>query len=77
MSDPLYAIAEAAADLKVAAPSEFDRFVEAVKTLEERCDADLRAAGVNVIFTAQGKAQLVSQLRQKLENCLAIKNKRS
>jgi hypothetical protein len=66
-----------AADLKLAAPREFDLFVGSIRSFEERCGGELRAAGPNVIFTAQGKAQLVSQLRQKLETCLEIKNKRT
>ena len=77
MSDPLYDVAVAAADLKIAAPREFDKFVTAIKALEDRCTNELRAASSNVIFTAQGKSQLVTQLRQKLETCLDIKNKRN
>jgi hypothetical protein len=35
--------------------------------------ADLVAAADNVIFPAQGKAQIITQLRQKLENCHQLK----
>jgi len=65
----------AAADLKLAAPPEYDRLVQAIKSFEERCRDDLAAAEPNVIFPAQGKAQLVTQLRQKLETCLDLRAK--
>lgn len=74
MSDPLYPVVIAAADLKLAAPREFDKLVEVLKGLENHLDTELRVAGANVIFTAQGKAQMVAQLRTKLENCLQLKN---
>jgi hypothetical protein len=70
MSDPLYAITIAAADLKVTAPEQFDRLVEAFKALEERYKQDLIAADSVVIFNAQGRTWLAAQLRQRLENCL-------
>lgn len=73
MSDPLYAISMTAADLKLAAPREFDRFVETLKNFEMRCGDELYAAGPDGIFPAQGKAQLMRLLRQKIEDCLKIK----
>jgi hypothetical protein len=72
VSDPLYQVAVAAVEIKRAAPREFDKLVEAIKVLEMRCDSEFRSASPNVIFIAQGKAQLVVQLRTKLENCMEI-----
>jgi len=69
MPDPLHNVTMAAAELRQIAPQEFDKFVEAVKLFEARCQADFNAAEPNVIFPAQGKVQLIIQLRQKLENC--------
>jgi hypothetical protein len=71
----MYEIVVAAAELKMRAPQDFEKLIVAFKALEERCTTELRAAGPNVIFTAQGKSQLVTQLRQKLEDCLALKTK--
>lgn len=65
----------AAAELKLAAPREYDKLLEAVRVFENRCRDDLQAAEPNVIFPAQGKAQLVTQLRQKLEDCLDLRAK--
>jgi len=73
MSDPLYGIAHAAADLKRAAPEQFDRLVAAFRAYEERCKSDLLAAEPNVIVGAQGKAWVAQQLRVKLEDCLTIR----
>lgn len=73
MSDPIYGIVVAAAELKLAAPREYDNLVSAFKRLEDRSNAELRAAEPNVIFGAQGKAQLLTLLRKKLEDCLEIK----
>jgi hypothetical protein len=75
MADPLYDFVMAAADLKLAAPKEYEKFVMAVRVFEERTRDDLAAAEANVIFPAQGKAQLVTQLRQKLEACLDLRAK--
>ena len=73
MSDPFYPLVVAAAELKLAAPREFDNFIEAFKALEDRTRTELIAAEPNVIFAAQGKAWLVAHLRKKLEDCLQIK----
>lgn len=75
MSDPTFLLVMAAADLKLAAPQEYDRLIQAVKVFEDRCRDDLQAAEPNVIFPVQGKAQLMTQLRQKLENCLDLRAK--
>jgi hypothetical protein len=69
MADPLHQVVMAAAELRLAAPQEYEKFVAAVKTYEIRCQADFLAAEASGIFSAQGKAQLIVQLRQKLENC--------
>jgi hypothetical protein len=74
MADALHAVMLAAADLKAAAPQEFERLVTAIKTFEERCRDDLSAAEPNVIFPVQGRAQVITQLRQKLENCTRLRS---
>lgn len=74
MSDPMYDVAMAATDLKLGMPNEFERFVDAVKKLDERCRANLYAAGPDGIFCAQGAASLVHDLRTKLETCLQIRS---
>jgi len=71
----MVSVVMAAADLKVVAPQEYEKLVAAVRVLEERCRDDLSAAEPHVIFPAQGKAQLVTQLRQKLETCLELRAK--
>jgi len=73
MRDPFYDVVLAAAELKLAAPREYEKLLVAVRLVEERCRNDLLSAEANVIFPVQGKAQLVTHLRQKLENCLQIK----
>ena len=66
----MYGLTMAAADLKIAAPEQFDKLVEAVRALEARLNQDLIVAGATVIFNAQGQTWLASQLRQRLETCL-------
>lgn len=73
MADPLHNVMMTAAELKLMAPREYDKFIEAMKAFETRCMNDLVAAADNVIFPAQGKAQIITQLRQKLENCHQLK----
>jgi len=75
MSDPMFLVVMAAADLKLAAPQQYERLTEALKIFEERCRDDLQAAEPTVIFPAQGKAQLITQLRQKFEQCLDLRAK--
>lgn len=75
MSDPLFPLVMAAAELKLAAPREYDKLLDAFRVFENRCRDDLQAAEPNVIFPVQGKAQLVTQLRQKLEDCLDLRAK--
>jgi len=57
----------AAQKIKRVAPREFADFVATFKVFEDSLNNELRIAGPNVIFTAQGKAQLVSSLRAKFE----------
>jgi hypothetical protein len=75
MSDPLFDVTMAAAELKLAAPREYEKFIEAVKLFEERLRQDLLAAEPNVIFAAQGKAWLMAQFRMKLETCIELRAK--
>ena len=70
MSDPMYDITMAASSLKVIAPEQFDRLIEAFKQLEEQQKSALISAGVDSIFNVQGSASIVTQLRKRLENCL-------
>jgi hypothetical protein len=74
MSDPLYDIALAAADLKLASPREFDRLLEAFRKLEERYRVDLYAADASSILAAQGRAVTAANIRTKLETCLQIRS---
>lgn len=73
MSDPLYAVTLAAADLKVVAPQQFEALVKAFVSLEDKLNKDFAAADPNTIFGAQGKVWLVAQLRARLEQCLEQK----
>lgn len=57
-----------AAELKLAAMPQYQLFLGAMKQLEERLRDDLAASDSNVIFTQQGKAQLMTQLLKKLED---------
>jgi hypothetical protein len=62
-----------ASELKIAAMPQYMAFVKAVEKLEDRLKTDLVAADSNVVFPAQGKAQIVSQLKKKLEDCLTLR----
>ena len=65
----MYAITMAAANLKAVAPEQFERLVDAFKLLEARHQQELNVADATVIFGAQGKNWLATQLRVRLENC--------
>jgi hypothetical protein len=73
MSDLLYGIVLAAADLKIAAPTSYDRLVDAFKAFETQCSADLHAAEASVILAAQARSCVVRDLRMKLEDCITIR----
>jgi hypothetical protein len=73
MSDPLYAIVLAAVDLKIAAPTSYDRLVDAFKAFEQQCSADLHAAGSDVILGVQARSCAVRDLRIRLEDCITIR----
>lgn len=75
MSDPLHQIVLAAAELKLAAPKEFEKLVQSFKVVEESLRTEFYAAGPNVIFTAQGKAGLMVQLHRRLEQCIELRAK--
>ena len=75
MADPFVEIVLSASELKLAAPLQYERFINSIRVFEERCRDDLSAAEANVIFPAQGKAQMVTQLRQKLEACFELRAK--
>ena len=68
-------IVMAAAELKLAAPREYEKFLEAMKAFEQRTRDDFQAAEFNVIFLAQGKSQLVTLLYNRLVNCLDLRAK--
>lgn len=65
----MYAMTIAAANLKAAAPDQFEGLVEAFRLLESKYRDDYLAADANVIFNAQGRAWLAAQLRTRLEKC--------
>lgn len=73
MSDPLYAITLAAADLKAVAPEQFAKLVEAFALLEATHYKAFLAADAASIFGAQAKAGLSATLRARLENCYEMK----
>jgi hypothetical protein len=70
ISDPLYSITMAAANLKVAAPEQFAALVEGFRHLETKYRTEFSIAGPDVIFGAQARSWLASQLVGRLENCL-------
>jgi len=72
--DPLYEITMAAADLKISLPEQYGRLVKAFVQLEAKYQKELLAADAGVIFGAQGRAWLVSQLRARLEHCIEQKH---
>jgi hypothetical protein len=69
-NDPWYDITIAASNLKIAVPDQFDRFVEALKQLEEKYKSDLLAAEAGGILNAQGQASAATELRKRVEMCL-------
>jgi len=70
----MFAVAITATELKMAAPQAYDVFIEALKKLEERCMADLLAAGESGIMGAQARANLIRELRTKLETCFQVRS---
>jgi len=74
MADPMHGVVMAAADLKSVAPNEYDRFIISLAALEDRCWEDLAAAEKDVIFSAQGRVQLIVQLKKKLEDCHLLRS---
>jgi len=73
MADPFTSIVLAASELKIAAMPQFNVLVAALKELEEKLKTDLVAADPDKIFTAQGQAQLATQLRKKLDDCIKLR----
>jgi hypothetical protein len=71
-NDPFYPIVLSAADLKRIAPMQYELFVKSMQAYAERVKADLLAAGPDVIFPMQGKAQALDQLVKKLEDCFQL-----
>jgi len=65
----------AAASLKIIAPEQYDRLVEALKQLEEQTKSNLIAANADTIFHLQGQASVVTQLRKRFEDCLEQRSK--
>jgi hypothetical protein len=74
MSDPLFEIAMAAADIKAAAPQLFERLIEAFKKYEERCRIDFYAANEASLVGAQARAQTAQIILTKLETCYQIRS---
>jgi len=71
----MFDIANTACDLKLGMPDAYERFVEAFKRLEERCRLDFYAADASGIMGAQGRANLASNIRTKLETCLQVRSR--
>lgn len=74
MSDPMFPVAMGAAELKRAAPVQFDLFVRSLQALRESLRDNYVAEDGRAIFQTQGKCQLIDQLLKKLDDCLAIAN---
>jgi hypothetical protein len=73
-NDPMYAITLAAANLKIAAPEQFDALVAAFKQLEDRYRNDMLSASEgSLIFNAQGRTWLATMLVARLANCLELR----
>jgi len=72
MSDPLAPIVLRAAELKRAAPQQYEDFVKSMRAYADRAKNDLLAAEADKIFPAQGKAQALEQLVKKLEDCFNL-----
>jgi hypothetical protein len=70
----MFDITLAAADLKVSLPEQFERLVEAFRKLEDKFQREFNAADAGVIYGAQGKVWMVSQLRARLEKCVEQKH---
>lgn len=72
MSDWLSVIVATAADLKRAAPVQYESFVKSVRSYADKAKIDLLSAEPASIFVAQGQAQVLEQLAKKLENCTQL-----
>jgi hypothetical protein len=70
--DPFYPVVGCAAELKRAAPMQYEAFVKSVQGLVNRSKDDLLVAHGAAIFPAQGKAQALDQLAKKLEDCIQL-----
>jgi hypothetical protein len=73
VADPFHEVALRAADIRERLPQEFDRLVQALKQVEEKSVRELLAAEPAVILAAQAQTRIVEKLREKFENCVAIK----
>ena len=65
----------AASNLKVAAPDQFEALIRAFQMLEDKAMADLLSAPSVGIVNAQGKADMVKQLKSRLVDCMEQRNK--
>jgi hypothetical protein len=68
--DPWFHITIAASNLKVAVPDQFDALVRAVQLLADKENKTFLAAEGEALPRAQGRTNLVFQLRDRLVNCL-------
>ena len=74
MSDPLHTLALIACDIKAGAPNSFASLLLTVQQWEEKSIDEFLAAPPDAILGAQSKANMVRQLRQKLQNCTTIRD---
>jgi len=70
--DPFYAIVLCAAELKRTNLERWPTFIEALKVYQARCRQECIVAPKGQRGLAQGQAQTVDQLVDKLENCLEL-----
>ena len=67
--DPIADIVKTADAIRRFSPNLWDEFVKSVRRHADRAHSDLLAADEKLIMGAQGKAQALVQLAQKLEQC--------
>jgi len=73
VADPYFELALRAADLRERLPQEFERLVEQVRVIEAKAVRAMVAAAPDGVLAAQAEVRVVEKIREKLEDCIAIK----
>jgi hypothetical protein len=74
MSDPLHAMALAAADVKSAASPYFDKMVDEMFKYEVKCIDELLGCEERALVEARSRARTIRQVRLKLQACMLIRD---